>query len=213
MESSLLASTTTRLVLLQVFSKLLTFLPNQIIVRIASPQAYGTAAIQFELVLSTILFLSREGVRNASLRTARERRSEAEENVALLPIIVGTPITLLVSVIYFISSSSSRLQPHFTLSVAIISLAALIELLTEPFHIRAATSLRIDVRVWAEGAAITAKSVVSMIIMLLGRPELCLIAFALGQLAYSIALMSIYFKEFGNSAQRTLALKSTDSKG
>ena len=61
-------SSASSLVFLQFFSRIFTFALNQALVRLASPQTFGTAAIQFELLLSTILFLSREGVRNALLR-------------------------------------------------------------------------------------------------------------------------------------------------
>jgi oligosaccharide translocation protein RFT1 len=57
------------LVLLQAASRVLTFVLNQALVRLASPAIFGTAAIQFELLLSSILFLCREGVRLALLRT------------------------------------------------------------------------------------------------------------------------------------------------
>lgn len=57
------------LVLLQAASRVLTFVLNQALVRLASPAIFGIAAIQFELLLSSILFLCREGVRLALLRT------------------------------------------------------------------------------------------------------------------------------------------------
>ncbi|TCD70759.1 Oligosaccharide translocation protein rft1 [Steccherinum ochraceum] len=66
------------LVLLQLFSRLFTFALNQALVRLVSPQAFGTAAIQFELLLSTILFLSREGVRNALLRANTSSTTESK---------------------------------------------------------------------------------------------------------------------------------------
>ncbi|KAM5542078.1 hypothetical protein V8D89_004388 [Ganoderma adspersum] len=44
------------LVLLQVFSRVITFVLNQALVRLVSPQVFGTTSIQFELLLSTILF-------------------------------------------------------------------------------------------------------------------------------------------------------------
>jgi oligosaccharide translocation protein RFT1 len=56
------------LVLLQAASRIVTFVLNQALVRLASPAIFGTAAIQFELLLSSILFLCREGVRLALLR-------------------------------------------------------------------------------------------------------------------------------------------------
>lgn len=56
------------LILLQLLSRLLTFALNQSLVRLAPPEVFGTAAIQFDLICSTVLFLSREGIRNALLR-------------------------------------------------------------------------------------------------------------------------------------------------
>ena len=38
------------------------------LVRLASPRVYGTVAVQFELLVSTILFLSRKGIGNGLLR-------------------------------------------------------------------------------------------------------------------------------------------------
>ena len=64
------------LVLLQVLTRVVTFFLNQILVRLSTPQVFGTAAIQFELLLSTILFLSREGVRLALLRSSNEEKKD-----------------------------------------------------------------------------------------------------------------------------------------
>ena len=99
--SSLLSATLTSasfLVLLQLFSRLFTFALNQALVRLVSPQVFGTAAIQFELLLSTILFLSREGVRNALLRAPSATVSGKDDdggagalvtNISLLPVLLG----------------------------------------------------------------------------------------------------------------------------
>ncbi|PVF94844.1 Rft-1-domain-containing protein [Serendipita vermifera] len=65
------------LVLLQILTRVVTFLLNQALVRLSTPQVFGTASIQFELLLSTILFISREGVRLALLRSpGSEEKSE-----------------------------------------------------------------------------------------------------------------------------------------
>lgn len=69
------------LVLLQVITRVVTFFLNQILVRLSTPQIFGTAAIQFELLLSTILFISREGVRLALLRSS-SRPEKEEENAS-----------------------------------------------------------------------------------------------------------------------------------
>ncbi|KAJ2797485.1 Oligosaccharide translocation protein rft1, partial [Coemansia furcata] len=53
---------------LQVFVKLTTFSMNAVVICLAGHKAFGVASVQFELLLSTILFLSREGMRSALLR-------------------------------------------------------------------------------------------------------------------------------------------------
>ncbi|KAK6505012.1 Oligosaccharide translocation protein rft1 [Arthrobotrys musiformis] len=63
------------LVLVQVLSRLLTFVMNQLLIRYLSPAILGEAA-QLELYMMTILFFSRE-----SLRMALQRQSEAEDDV------------------------------------------------------------------------------------------------------------------------------------
>ncbi|KAK7690223.1 hypothetical protein QCA50_006876 [Cerrena zonata] len=159
------------LVLLQLFSRVFTFILNQALVRLVSPQVFGTAAIQFELLLSTILFLSREGVRNALLRSTasqgtKEKKDTSRDvlvaNISLLPVLLGIPIALASTTLYLnASSSSTSSQPHFQLSVIIYAIAALFELLSEPLYIKAQNELRFDIRVRAEGTAVTLKTLSS----------------------------------------------------
>ncbi|THH26816.1 hypothetical protein EUX98_g7368 [Antrodiella citrinella] len=202
------------LVLLQLFSRLFTFALNQTLVRLVSPQVFGTAAIQFELLLSTILFLSREGVRNALLRaqptshSGNKSHSEEEKtananadatliaNISLLPVLLGIPTTLLTTLLYIGSSSSqTSSQSHFRLSVILYAFSAFLELLSEPLYIRAQNELRFDVRVKAEGKAVVAKTATTFLVLAAtrGGEEWALVAFASGQVVYAAVL----FGEFG----------------
>jgi len=132
---------------LQLGSRILTFVLNQALFRLASPQAYGTAAIQFELILSTILFLSREGVRNAMLRAwprdttirsqsnSSDDRTPALTNLSILPILLGLPVSVATTIVYgTLASSDARRQPYFNGALSIYALAALSELCSEPMH-------------------------------------------------------------------------------
>lgn len=200
------------LVLLQLFSRGFTFILNQLLVRLVSPQVFGTAAIQFELLLSTILFLSREGVRNALLRAsqtssntkaeAKARKSEAlVANIALLPVLLGVPITIFSALTYLgASSESTRSQPHFSTSVLIYALAAFCELLSEPLYIRAQNELRFDVRVRAEGIAVFSKTAVAFLVLVAFPPEWALVAFAAGQAAYGLSMLIGFVSVYGRSA-------------
>jgi oligosaccharide translocation protein RFT1 len=63
--------------------------------------------------------------------------------------------------------------------------------------------LKTNVRVRAEGSGITAKSVVTFLVLMYdvkkgdGQGKLALFAFALGQLAYSLACLVVYLGYFG----------------
>jgi oligosaccharide translocation protein RFT1 len=186
------------LVLLQLFSRAFTFGLNQALLRLATPQTFGTAAIQFELLLSTILFLSREGVRNALLRSSvKHEKNDSDvalaDNISLIPVFLGVPISGLTAFVYVQSASTTTAsQPHFHLSVAIYALAAILELLSEPLYIRAQNELRLKVRVRAEGAAVVFKSVVTFLVLAFASGEWALMAFAAGQAAYGISLLTVF---------------------
>ncbi|KAF9136748.1 Oligosaccharide translocation protein rft1 [Mortierella sp. GBA39] len=67
------------LVLLQFISRMLTFTLNQVLLRFTSAETLGIASVQLELLLNTILFLSREGVRCAAIRVSDDSAEEEEE--------------------------------------------------------------------------------------------------------------------------------------
>ncbi|CAG8440089.1 7209_t:CDS:2 [Ambispora gerdemannii] len=77
------------LILLQLLSRLLTFILHQIVLRFTNPKTFGIAAVQLELLLNTILFLSREGFRCALLRGSgienvqRQEKPQETKNEAL----------------------------------------------------------------------------------------------------------------------------------
>jgi oligosaccharide translocation protein RFT1 len=123
---------------LQLLSRLFTFALNQALLRLASPSAFGAAAIQFELILSTILFLSREGVRNALLRVGQDVSADSRirrMNLSFLPIALGIPLALVTSVAYAqYASVEMKRQPYFHEAISIYAVAAVAELLSEPLY-------------------------------------------------------------------------------
>ncbi|KAG9088044.1 Oligosaccharide translocation protein rft1, partial [Ceratobasidium sp. 392] len=173
------------LIALQVLSRVATFTLNQVLLRLASPKVFGTAAIQLDLLLSTVLFISREGVRNALLRIPRDSLSSPKVvNVSTLPVLLGAPLAFLITTGYrTIASDATRMQPHFDLAVSIYAAAALVDLLSEPLHNRAQGQMRFDLRVKAEGTAIISRSVFTVVSLYLAGEEWSLVAFAGGQLA------------------------------
>ncbi|KAH7333756.1 Rft protein-domain-containing protein, partial [Rhizoctonia solani] len=183
---------------LQVLSRLATFTLNQLLLRLASPKVFGTAAIQLDLLLSTVLFLSREGVRNALLRVPRESSGSTKIiNVSTIPVLLGAPLAFGLTLAYHtIASPATRAQPYFDRAVSIYALAALVDLISEPLHNRAQNLMRFNLRVKAEGTAIITRSVCTVVALLLAGERWSLVAFAAGQLAYATTVLVVYVMAF-----------------
>lgn len=199
------------LLLLQLLSRLLTFALNSALLRLSTPEVLGTASIQFDLISATILFLSREGIRNALLRrdtssdhptTAKEgttSRSRANERLACVPLYLGLIVAGTVTTLYLnTSSTATTSQSDFRASLGLYIFAALAELSIEPFYIRCLTSSppRLRVRVQAEGGMATVKSVVTFAILYV-RPQRALLGFGVGQAAGAVFLVARYLWEYG----------------
>jgi oligosaccharide translocation protein RFT1 len=183
---------------LQVLSRLATFTLNQLLLRLASPKVFGTAAIQLDLLLSTILFLSREGVRNALLRIPQEHSNSVKvKNISTIPVLLGTPLAFGLTFGYrIIASPSTRAQPYFNQAVSMYAFAALIDLVSEPLHNRAQSLMRFDLRVKAEGTAIIARSVCTVVALVAAGERWSLVAFAAGQLTYAVTVFVVYTTTF-----------------
>ncbi|KAJ7090353.1 Rft protein-domain-containing protein [Mycena belliarum] len=195
------------LIWLQVLSRGFTFLLNQALFRLASPRAFGTAAIQFEFISSTILFLSREGVRNALLRVKRSQDGSWNAgNLGFLPITIGIPLALATSFGYaHLAAQETRSQSGFYGAIAVYAFAAVVELWCEPMHNQAMAESKTHIRVRAEGLGVMSKTLVTFIVLLYDSKAemdgfLALMAFAMGQLSYSLCLLLVYLWHYGFSA-------------
>ncbi|PLW23776.1 hypothetical protein PCASD_08724 [Puccinia coronata f. sp. avenae] len=210
-----LLTTGLSLIGLQLVSRLLTFLLNQTLVRFASPEALGTASIQFEVLINTVLFFSREGVRGGLSRTQDEfnRLSEAGPsekkdtsqgsllsitrrqqivNACFVPIPIGIFFSFVLFFVYrFTVHLTTAQQPHFQTALLFYLIAVLLELISEPAYIHLILAGKTPRRVKVEGTAVTIKTVTTLFVVLLGYRlgrDWGLLGFATGQLAYSLSL-------------------------
>lgn len=78
-----------KLILLQLFSKSVSFIFNTLLLRLTNPQLIGLVTLRYEFLLSTILFLSKEGFRGALLRVPLNipstPTSSSKQHVSTLP--------------------------------------------------------------------------------------------------------------------------------
>ncbi|KAJ1679477.1 Oligosaccharide translocation protein rft1, partial [Spiromyces aspiralis] len=207
------------LVGLQVFSRLITFTMNQVILRSTSADVFGVVEVQLELLLSTILFLSREAFRVTLLRPAAiptgtttrsasaQRLSPSQQvvfNLAHLPLAIGVPVSVLACLGYYKFSLTDEGSPdsRMALPIALYGVAAVVELLAEPLFMLGQTGLEFKLRAQSEGLAIFCRCVVTLgCISWWSRGNLdtgeqrrdtAVVAFSLGRLAFGAALLMYY---------------------
>ena len=184
------------LILLQLFTRLLTFTFNQLILRHTSPAVFGFATIQLELLSSTILFLSREGFRIALQRERGEIQRVV--NLAYIPFVTGI-FGAILSCYGFWRGADPEVKQlgGFTSSIVLYGIATVLELFIEPCFAVAQQMLLFRVRTLAEGLAVIVRcGVTYLTTMYLAREgqldEYAALPFGLGQLGYAFVLAVVY---------------------
>ncbi|KAJ5605883.1 hypothetical protein N7510_008664 [Penicillium lagena] len=221
------ATGTTFLVLIQLASRVFTFASNQVILRTLPPAVLGIAA-QLELYQLSILYFSRESIRLAIQRqplaecsppsqpisaqrvnkaaTPSTKRSDASQsvvNVSYLSIALGIPSCLAFTMLYrHFGSMEVSQAPFFYPSVLMTGVASLMELGVEPFFAVVQQRMLYERRAAVEMPAAFIKSLVICSAFIYAGQVHCdvgVLPFALGYLAYSLALICGYslamFKE------------------
>ena len=170
--------------LVSLLQKILTFSLNQVLIRVTDPGTFGYAAIPFELFLSTMLFLSREGIRLSILRRQKCDHNDHQSivNISWFPFIV---LLLLSCAIYF----NLQLQPDginsdVRTNVFLYAVGATLESLGEPWYNIYSSIGVVRNRLRAEMAALTARTLTTLI---------CVVYFDLGIKAFGCAQVAYGF--------------------
>jgi len=165
--------------------KVLTVGTNVAIARVASPEIFGQANINLLLLYTLVLHFTRECFR----RVAQTSPQSALQLVRLTQMWQGTVCTWGFAPVAWALWPSADLSP---MSTAIICLAASIEALAEPLYAHDLIKLEMKHRAIAEGFALILRSAV-----VLGTITRGVEAFALGQVAYAIAVVLLMRMQTG----------------
>ncbi|KTW28744.1 glycolipid translocation protein [Pneumocystis jirovecii RU7] len=215
------------LITLQFFSRLITFILNQMILRFTIPEIFGFAMVQVELLISIILFLSREGFRVALQRhdifkeTKQEKNTSSKEtlvydkpedeviqrlvNLAYVPIPISIVLSILVFFFYIlIASNSTKKQPVFKETIILYVFSTVIEIFTEPLFILTQQYFLYKIRAISEASAIFLKCCITFLLTywfnLNGNiRKYGALPFAFGQLGYSDKLCFFPRKIYSSS--------------
>lgn len=184
------------LIMLQFISRMLTFSLNQIVLRHTSPDAFGIASVNLELLASTILFISREGFRAVLTRSTKNQQQII--NLAYIPTCLGLATTTFCCGYYLstITSNESAIYPYYRTSVILYGLASFLELSVEPLFIFALNKMYFQLRVTVEGTAVILRCFVTFGLTLYGKKEYSILSFAIAQFVYGLTMMLGYFGYF-----------------
>ncbi|KAK0708132.1 Rft protein-domain-containing protein, partial [Lasiosphaeris hirsuta] len=197
------------LILLQVGSRAITFVANQLLLRFLTAQLLGVAT-QLEVYYLTVIFFARESLRVAIQRQddlgqddlskkngGTNKTAQAVVNLGYVSVALGIPLALLFGRLYLSSLSEGTLAsaPYLVFSLYIYALAAALELVSEPAFVVMQTRLQFGTRAVAEGVATFARCAVTLGAAIWGAHrgfEAGVLPFALGQLSYGIGLLLVY---------------------
>ncbi|CAI6335195.1 unnamed protein product [Periconia digitata] len=193
MSSSILSASAkgaTFLIGLQVASRALTFAVNQVVLRYLYPEILGLSA-QLELFSISALYFARESLRVALQRQAHG--TQAVINLSYLAVFFGVPLIYGLAILCM---RSETLQvPYFVDALSIYCLATFLELLSEPAFSAVQQKLLYKIRAYAEGAATLSRcfgTCGSVFLASYFGLDVGVLPFAVGQLIYALALLTVY---------------------
>ncbi|KAL6872225.1 Rft-1 domain-containing protein [Trichoderma longibrachiatum] len=202
------------LIILQVASRLITFIANQLLLRFLTAPLLGLST-QLEVYYLSVLFFARESLRVAIQRqgiagaasstkdhahdaaAVAKREGQAVVNLGYLAVGLGTIVSVLLGWMYIASAPAATLEtPWLVESLWLYGAAAMVELLSEPCFVLMQTRLQFGTRAAAESIATFLRCIVvfgSAVWASRKGLDIGVLPFALGQLSYGISLLLVYF--------------------
>jgi oligosaccharide translocation protein RFT1 len=172
--------------------RVLSFLGTQWCYRRLDPEILGQSNVQLELMLTSVLFLGREGFRLALTKHSTKEGALIQEGVARLSVIVIVMLALC-AFAYHSKNPSSGKNPDFYLGGTLYCLAAAIEGLAEPVVLFFLRRLSIAEKATAEGTAALVKTAATVLALHQLNP---ITAFGVAQCAYAITYCSVLYGQY-----------------
>ncbi|KAJ0298692.1 hypothetical protein COL516b_009777 [Colletotrichum fioriniae] len=213
------------LIILQIGSRAVTFIANQLLLRFLTARLLGVST-QLEVYYLSVLFFARESLRVAVQRQETQgnaarhssnskkddnpkarigRESQAVINLGYLAVLLGLFVTIGLGWLYLSSVDSSTAHtPNFLLALRLYALAAILELLSEPCFVLMQTRLRFGTRATAESIATFLRCTVTFATAFWASRagvEFGVLPFAVGQLSYGATLLVVYLSSASRLAR------------
>ncbi|KAL2173032.1 Rft protein-domain-containing protein [Thermothelomyces heterothallicus CBS 202.75] len=207
------------LIVLQVVSRAITFVANQVLLRFLTAQLLGVST-QLEVYYLSVIFFARESLRVAIQRQDLtglpdkkdnkqnghvNQSAQAVVNLGYLAVALGVPLAFFFGWLYLDSLSASTLlsAPNLVVSLYIYAVAAVLELASEPAFVVMQTRLQFGTRAAGESVATFLRCIVTLGTAAWGAGrDLGVLPFALGQLSYGLGLLAVYIWHGATLARR-----------
>ncbi|KAK7341114.1 hypothetical protein VNO80_24038 [Phaseolus coccineus] len=182
----------------QFLSRGIPFIFNTWIVRHLTQEDYALYAVQFHLLVTCILFLSREGFRRACLRMDLKCDGTSMGDVVKLMKVVwmsfplGLFFTIVVCLFVFWWQQISYCSPHGQ-AILINGFACILELLAEPVYILSQSMVLLELRLMVETIATLLRCLTMYFLIIKQTGIEKSIIFALSQSAYGACLFLGYW--------------------
>lgn len=186
------------LIILQLASRLITFIANQLLLRYMTAPLLGLST-QLEVYYLSVLFFARESLRVAIQRrdsgSQAKQESQAVVNLGYLSIGLGSLVSLGLGWMYLAYATKTTLStPYLIESLYLYGFAAMVELLSEPCFVLMQTRLQFGTRAAAESIATFLRCIVvfGSAVWASKQSDIGVLPFALGQITYGASLFLVY---------------------
>lgn len=175
--------------------KLIMFIFNQAVIAFTSPETLGKIAIQSELFLSSLLFISREGIRIGCLRYSIHSLKEQQYliNISWFPVV----LVVLLTVGMFTLNGNLDSSGEDYLILLLYAIASMIECSSEPWYNLYFNQLYIAPKLSSETLGLLIKSCASLFFV--GILNLGAVGFGFAQIVYAVTYsltMVLHMKSF-----------------
>ena len=197
------------LIVLQLVSRLVTFVANQLLLRYLTAPLLGLST-QLEVYYLSVLFFARESLRVAIQRQGAPKNdspsskksgsarhdAQAVINLGYLAVALGVLVSTGLGWTYLSYATGLALEtPYFVTSTYLYGAAAMVELLSEPCFVLMATRLDFGTRAVAESLATFVRCIIvfgTAVWASRSALDLGVLPFAIGQMTYGTVLLLVY---------------------
>ena len=171
--------------------RLVSFGCTQYTLRVLDPSTLGRALVQLDLLLTTILFVSREGFRLALTRNVTD---DATWNVAWWSIPMVTLVGVLAVVGWHWHALATNMDADFYWAGLLYCTAACVEGWAEPAVLWSLRQLQVTTKASAEGLATVGKTISTVLILQHWKSDWPVTAFGVAQLAYAVLYAAVLYR-------------------